>query len=392
MSFKDKNSKYIFELLVRLITTNIQLLINQSKQFSSKELLDKNNDLMTVFRSWLRDIKTNEDLDSEIRNLVSLVDNLLIKNEEETSISENAIDGLNNINHSKYSATKEAQITDSDLPYSSTENRLNQEEAVTQHQDNEPSITRIDIPSKTSKTLELLDRITKIGKEKKDDKDITQLFQRMLTPNDQWSYLETTSNILRNYSQIMHLALPNYCFAILEDIHRFTSADFDILHTVITTPYYALLEIIQKFLREAPSATILRRFRSVRRMAQIDIEEDTTLDIDQRNQVKLIVDNYFATLRHYLDSDNPPSIESFQSKIKEQFKTFSLGPSQVESRIIIVVKNLVADLIKKVENSSDINTSQEKVSLLATIDIFLNMTDIWLSEGRIRSLLEKIKD
>ena len=387
MSVKDKNNKYTYELLVRLLTTNIQLSINQSKHMGSKELIEENNELLNLLKMWLKDTKANEELDSGIRNLISLVDNLLLKNEIGIQFNEKNENDIDNTDQSFLKLTNEVENNDNGVFLSINENKVPQE--VLRRQDKEANIEQ---PTKTFKTLELLDRITEIGKEKKDNVKVTQLFQRMLTPNDQWSYLETISTILRNYSHIMHLALPNYCFAILEDIHRYTSSDFDILHTVITTPYYAFLEIIQKFLREAPSATILRRFRSTRRMSQIDIEEDTSLDIDDKNHVKLIVDNYFVTLRQYLDSENPPPVESFHTKIKDQFKEFSLGPSQVESRIIIVIKNLVADLMKKVEDPNNINSFHEKVSYLATIDIFLNLTDIWLSEGRIRSLLEIMKD
>lgn len=373
MNNKDESEVVFYNLVARLLATNISLLHNQSKQSGSQELTDMNDILLTSLRKWLISIKGNENLPLNIRNIVSMVDNIIQQNVRELLPEES------NFNDNQ---AQIIQKLDSNL---SLKREMEETKALGSNKEPDPPLAR------TSRTLELLDRITEIGKDEEKIK-VTQLFQRMLTPNDQWSYLETTETILRNYSHIMHLALPNYCFAILEDLHRYTSEDFEILNTIISVPYYALLELIQKFLREAPSATILRRFRSTRRMAQIDIDEDTSVDITQKNEVKLIVDEYFKTLRAFFDSEKSPTFQSYYTKVKEQYNKFSLGPSQVESRIIIVVKNVMENLIKKLDQEKIDLTLYEKVATLGTVDIFMNLTDYWLGKGKIRSLLEAMKD
>jgi hypothetical protein len=383
MSKKDANNILFFELIARLLATNISLINNQSRLFDSREIINQNETLLGSLRSWIKNVKENEDLSLDIRNSVSRVDNILAQNIKELLKTDLSATGSVEDQNEESTFVHPNSLSGSD----SSINLAKQETKI----DNEIQDSEF-IQPKTSKTLELLDRITDLGGDNNQVKDPHQLFQRMLQPNDQWSYLETTNTVLRNYSHIMHLALPNYCFAIIEDIHRYTSGDFELLNTVISTPYYALLELIQKFLREAPSATILRRFRSVRRMAQIDIEEDTSVNIIERNEIKLIVDEYFNTLRKFFDSKETPSFLNYYNKVKEQYNRFSLGPSQVESRIIIVIKNLVENLIKKLDDENTEQTLHEKVSLLGSIDIFMNLTDYWLSEGKIRSLLEAMKD
>jgi hypothetical protein len=383
MSKKDGTDILFFELITRLLATNISIIHNQSKITGSKEIIEQNESLLVSLRNWIKRVKGNEDLSLDVRNIVSLVDNVLSQNIKDL-----------NTNDILESEIESNQSMDSSASIANESHDLPANDSVKHESDpinlslGDPDI----IPSKTSKTLELLDKITEIGKVEKQPIGPPQLFQRMLQPNDQWSYLETTATVLRNYSHIMHLALPNYCFAIIEDLHRYTSQDFELLNTIISTPYYALLELIQKFLREAPSATILRRFRSVRRMAQIDIEEDTSVNISEKNEVKLIVDNYFSTLKNFFDLEETPSLQSYYSKIKEQYSRFSLGPSQVESRIIIVIKNLIDNLIKKLDQEVNELTLDEKVAILGSIDILMNLTDYWLTEGRIRSLLEAMKD
>jgi hypothetical protein len=383
MSKKNGTDILFFELIARLLATNISLINNHSKLTGSKEIIEQNESLLVSLRNWIKNVKGNEDLSLDIRNVVSMVDNILAQNIKDLTTNdlfESEVDNNQSMDSLVTTTNESSELVTND----SIKQEISSINVSLEDPDN--------IPSKTSKTLELLDKITEIGKIEKQSIGLPQLFQRMLQPNDQWSYLETTCTVLRNYSHIMHLALPNYCFAIIEDIHRYTSQDFELLNTIISTPYYALLELIQKFLREAPSATILRRFRSVRRMAQIDIEEDTSVSIGENNEVKLIVDNYFNTLKNFFDSEETPSLQIYYSKIKEQYSSFSLGPSQVESRIIIVIKNLIVNLIKRLDEEFNALTLYEKVAILGSIDILMNLTDYWLTDGRIRSLLEAMKD
>jgi hypothetical protein len=383
MSKRNGTDILFFELIARLLATNISIINNQSKISGSKEIIEQNESLLVSLRNWIKSVKGNEDHSLDIRNIVSMVDNILIQNTKDLTTNdllESEVDNNQSMDSLETTVNESSELV--------TKDSIKQDVSSINVSLEDPDNT----PSKTSKTLELLDKITEIGKVEKQSIGPPQLFQRMLQPNDQWSYLETTSTVLRNYSHIMHLALPNYCFAIIEDIHRYTSQDFELLNTIISTPYYALLELIQKFLREAPSATILRRFRSVRRMAQIDIEEDTSVSIGENNEVKLIVDNYFNTLKNFFDSEETPSLQIYYSKIKEQYSSFSLGPSQVESRIIIVIKNLIVNLIKRLDEEFNALTLYEKVAILGSIDILMNLTDYWLTDGRIRSLLEAMKD
>ncbi len=215
-----------------------------------------------------------------------------------------------------------------------------------------------------------------------------------MIPNDQWSYLELVENLLKNYERIMHLALPNYCYAVIEELHKYTTADFNNYHTSIGIPYQYMIALIQKFLREAPCATIFKRFRTIRRMTQIDLEEDIVVTISEKAVIAKLVEGYFDRLTQYLEETDQTKkenmVQTFKTEMIKQYNEFNLGPSQIETRIIIVTKNVIKNILNDVLKHEE-STSFEQWVRLATMDLFINITQEWLSEGRIRKLLEDMK-
>ncbi|HKZ39584.1 MAG TPA: hypothetical protein VJ044_01405, partial [Candidatus Hodarchaeales archaeon] len=81
----------------------------------------------------------------------------------------------------------------------------------------------------------------------------------------------------------------------------------------------------------------------------------------------------------------------FHQKVKNTFRTYSLGPSEVENRLIIVIKERIGELLMHYEGTQKTSGNAALIALLSTIQLLFDVTNFWLGPSRIRKLLEDMK-
>lgn len=220
-------------------------------------------------------------------------------------------------------------------------------------------------------------------------------FNRQDEPEDRWDYLGNINTFMHSYNQLMHLLIPNLFFEVAVELHKFDGKDPYVVSESITYPTVQLQSIVTKFLREAPGASLFRRMRRKKREKGVDVDTECTLTISEQSHVKEVVATYFKTLEKYLDPENPtpPKLATLFEKTGLAVKQFSLGPITVEARLTAVIKAFTDLLWTKIGDkfSSEELTDREKVIRLATVQLFCNIENLMLSEGRFIRFLEECK-
>lgn len=418
------NSTLLFEILVRIFSANLKMQSLIIKASQSQEIQNESKEIIDQLIQWINTVQNFSGIEKNLKGLILILANTL----ENITTIENKSKIPEKISNSRSSVKEETIEIKGNYDYINdlVEDSLNHEsidktspidnkisesvldDTILKTPDKQPLISSEDsnnnntLMERTSKTLGFLDRLSEIGtKADQPIEDILvsqegqqKLFHRILKPADEWGYIEHLSTLLRNYSNIMHLALPNFLFSIVEELHRYRSDNMELMEQIVAIPSAAMNNLVSKFLKEAPSASLLRRLRANRRMAQIDIEDDVNINEEDKIQIKSYVEQYYETMKKYLEMNNPLAVNSYYDKLTQSLINFSLGPVEIETRIIQIIKANINDLLTKAKPiPNKPNSLVTETALLATAEIIFDMTDYWLEEGsRIRQFLEEMKE
>ena len=409
-------SNLLFEMMIRVLHANLKMQSLIIKTSQSQEIQDEGKEILDQLIQWTNTIQNSSGIEKNVKILFQTLANTLesititadkkhsfekgftaVPAEKEEILDASGDNAYINdlIEDSRDQETlKNTTLTEGKLSTTSPN-----KQAITVPED---VGTTTPIMEKTSRTLGFLDRLSEIGTKIDQPEEegplsqesLPRLFQRILKPQDEWGYLEQLNTLLRNYSNIMHLALPNFLFSIVEELHRYRSDNMELMEQIVSVPSTTISNLISKLLKEAPGATLLKRLRASRRIAQIDIDDDINIDEEDRRWIKIFVEQYYETVKQYLDTTKPVPIHSYYDKLSQSLINFSLGPVEIETRIIQVVKVIINDLLTKAKPTPNKGISLTMdIALLATAQIFFDMTDYWIGEGsRIRHFLEEMKD
>ena len=389
MNVSTGSNNFLLELVVRLLAADLHLQKKILDKTSPEDVRPSDQTILNVL-DWITQSLAEEGIPANLKELLNHV--------AETIGIGSEIRSIKGIPSSNQQLDKEPKIIPKEITATINlqTNGYSPLSSPGQVTSQEASIDRQVYPSmSTSKTLQVLDRISEIGaslttpKEEGTPKDI--IFQKLRNHSDPMRFVENTSSLLRNYEHLMHMALPNFLFATIEELHKYTSSDQKLFQEILTIPYNSLNDLIIKYLKEAPGAALLKRFRGSRRNSGVDLERDMAIDDRDYNRIVQMTRDYYGRVEEYIRENSVTGLNIFHQKVKNTFRTYSLGPSEVENRLIIVIKERIGELLMHYEGTQKTSGNAALIALLSTIQLLFDVTNFWLGPSRIRKLLEDMK-
>ncbi|UCE14800.1 MAG: hypothetical protein JSV04_06360 [Candidatus Heimdallarchaeota archaeon] len=215
--------------------------------------------------------------------------------------------------------------------------------------------------------------------------DIAGIFRRNALYLDKWGLIETIEKMLSSYSNLSHLAIPNFYFdACKELLHyelltEFSSSDS---HEIFQIPSFEIMNLISKLLREAPAARLLQ---NLRRMFPED--HDSSLTSSEQEQVQSIVKKYYQSISEY--SDDGRKLQDSIRVSSGILKNYNLGAGDMESRIpnvsFSIVKNIQQDLKSAAGNDF------KQYILSETIILIDRLNNTMIENEKFAGLLRRLK-
>ena len=154
---------------------------------------------------------------------------------------------------------------------------------------------------------------------------------------DSWGLIESLRSFMDNYSNLSHIAFPYYYFEGCKEIFRFRIQDeINTVpdHEIYQSPSQKLQELIEKLLREAPSARLLQNLKKL-------FPDETGKEIlpFEKEEVQEIIKQYFFNVSAFLMGKRNLS-DSLRVSMNV-LRGFNLGSGDLETRIPNVSFNIV---------------------------------------------------
>lgn len=182
----------------------------------------------------------------------------------------------------------------------------------------------------------------------KPPEDTVGLFTRKAVYLDKWGIVESLEKLIASYSNLSHLAFPNYYLAACKDLLRYeVQKELDIpnQHEIIQIPSFKLKILISKLLREAPAARLLQ---NLRRMFPTEHDSDPTST--EQNEIQKIVERYYKAISEYFK--NGLNLQDSLRVSSNILKNYNLGTGDLESRIPNVSFNVVKEIHLELQEAS----------------------------------------
>ncbi|WP_455140197.1 hypothetical protein [Candidatus Hodarchaeum mangrovi] len=154
---------------------------------------------------------------------------------------------------------------------------------------------------------------------------------------DSWGLIESLRSFMDNYTNLSHIAFPYYYFEGCKEIFRFRiQKEINDVpnHEIYQIPSQKLQELIEKLLREAPSARLLQNLKKL-------FPDETGKEIlpFEKEEVQDIIKQYFFNVSAFLLGKRNLS-DSLRVSMNV-LRGFNLGPGDLETRIPNVSFNIV---------------------------------------------------
>lgn len=189
---------------------------------------------------------------------------------------------------------------------------------------------------------------------------------------DPWGIIESTKNLINNYSKSLDVLIPLFFFGIIEELHN-----KDIPPEAIRIPSITLRNIINKLLREAPYSQLLHKIYETSNIMLISEENAKIVDLVESYSRK------FAT---------KTSGSEYSSLIIDEAKmfleAFNWGGSKTEKRIFQLIYEHALEHIKKAEKEKD---AFRRAIHAATAILLCRISAALTQLPRIDSRLRKMK-
>jgi len=215
--------------------------------------------------------------------------------------------------------------------------------------------------------------------------DTVGLFRRNAVYLDNWGLVEAIEKMLSSYSNLSHLAIPNYYFdACKELLHYELRSEFSLpnSHEIIQIPSFEIKNLISKLLREAPAARLLQNLRRM-----FPEEFDSNLTASEQEQVQSVVRQYFQSISEY-SSDGRKLQDSIRVS-SDILKNYNLGAGDMESRIpnvsFSIVKNIQQDL------QSAIGSDFKQYIFSETIILINRLNNTMIENEKFAGFLRRLK-
>ncbi len=211
------------------------------------------------------------------------------------------------------------------------------------------------------------------------------LFLRNIDYKDRWGILEHLDVLFAGYSNLSHLAIPDYYLSACKELLKYESGSIQALTNnidVIQIPVLRIQALIAKLLREAPSARLLQNLKKM-----YPDQEASKLTPDDESEVMDVVKKYFQSISTYADGSYSLQ-DSF--RISEGIlQNYNLGSGDLESRIpnmsYIIAKETYNDLNEYVGNDF------KQLIISETVILIHRLNSSILNNDRFVSFLRRLK-
>ena len=210
-------------------------------------------------------------------------------------------------------------------------------------------------------------------------------YQRQVISIDKWGIIESLESFLNSYRALSHLAFPEYFLFACIEIQRYKLRK-DISqpnsHEIIQIPALKLKDLVQKLLREAPSARLLQNLKKL-----FPLHSSRELDQNETEIIQDIVEKYYSHIFDYINGNRTlEDTVRVSSTILEQY---NLGSGDLESRIPNVSFSVVKDTYNEFQQNSGNEFKQYIYS--ETIVLIHRLNDAILQNERFLVLLRRLK-
>ena len=168
-------------------------------------------------------------------------------------------------------------------------------------------------------------------------------FLREEIEDDKWGIIESIESIMRSYSNLSHLAFPNYYFGACREVlsYKLTKdLSHPNSHEITKIPALRLKNLIFKLLREAPSARLLQNLKKM-----YPLEDSRAMDSSEEESIHNIIQKYFSNISDYLEDKR--SLLDSMGMSNSVLNQYNLGPGDLESRIPNVSFTVVKEIQKE---------------------------------------------
>ncbi len=380
MDSSSNGLSILLEANLRFLSANLQLNSLTLNTLNNPDALDENQNILNNLLNWLKSLSQVSGLN---QNEILLIDSLkesvrkaksfdILINKTNFSLIDNQI--MDNKNQNK----TQINLSTSDVEKIDTTNVT---EEINADQTDNTIITE-------------QENLDKKDNEEKPEIPIAFIY-REIQENDRWDYLTSIQTFITSYEHLMHLLIPNLALEVVKELHHFDSQNKMVINEAIAYPSLLFQNMITKFLREAPGSNLFRRIRRIKLDNDVDINIEQAVNIGEKQNIKIIVNNYFNTLTEYLDpnSTKQQSLGILEDKTKNNLKQFSLGPASVEMRLTAVIKHVTDSALSDAEQAiQNENASlKTKIIYLATTQLMCDYQNFLLNEPRIIKFLEELK-
>ena len=380
MDSSSNGLSILLEANLRFLSANLQLNSLTLNTLNNPDALDENQNILNNLLNWLKSLSQVSGLN---QNEILLIDSLkesvrkaksfdILINKTNFSLIDNQI--MDNKNQNK----TQINLSTSDVEKIDTTNVTEQ----------------INADQTDNTIISEQENLDKKDNEEKPEIPIAFIY-REIQENDRWDYLTSIQTFITSYEHLMHLLIPNLALEVVKELHHFDSQNKMVINEAIAYPSLLFQNMITKFLREAPGSNLFRRIRRIKLDNDVDINIEQAVNIGEKQNIKIIVNNYFNTLTEYLDpnSTKQQSLGILEDKTKNNLKQFSLGPASVEMRLTAVIKHVTDSALSDAEQAiQNENASlKTKIIYLATTQLMCDYQNFLLNEPRIIKFLEELK-
>ena len=203
--------------------------------------------------------------------------------------------------------------------------------------------------------------------------------------NDSWGLIESLTSFMDNYSNLSHIAFPFYYFEGCKEIFRYRiQKEMNDIpdHEIYQIPSQKLQELIEKLLREAPSARLLQNLKKL-------FPDETGKEIlpYEKEGVQEVIKQYFFNVSAFLMGKRNLS-DSLRVSMNV-LRGFNLGPGDLETRIPNVSFNIVKSCYQEMKKYPQDEFRQFLYS--ETMILIHKINDSLLANERFVRYLRRLK-
>ncbi len=217
------------------------------------------------------------------------------------------------------------------------------------------------------------------------DSVVVGFFNKNLRPNDKWGIIESIELMLASYSNLSHLAFPNYYLEACKEIflYEFNEENYHPNYQdVIQTPALKIKKIITKLIKEAPSARLLQNL-----YRYYLYEQEMSFSSEELIPIQKIVKKYFINISNFLKGER--TLQDSLRASSAVLRAYNLGSGDLESRIPNVSFIVAKDIQNETENL--FGNELKQAILSETIILIHRLNDSILHNNRFISYLKHLK-